>query len=1406
MPTAPTLMVALLTVLAVVPAIASSPGVMPADSKLYLYLNPGRLLSDVLWSFDARQFGGWVPHQHIAFGWPSGPWYWVAAHLQIPDWIAHRLWIAALFLLAGLGAARSARLLGLGWAGATIAALVVQLSPYTLAYASRTSVMLLPWAGLGWLLAATIQSSRHPGWRHPARAALIVLTIGAVNPTALAMVAPVPVLWLVHAAASRLVTWRAAVVVAARIGLGALGVSAWWIAMVVIQARYGAPVLRYSETLADVSSSATAPEVLRGLGYWLFYVRDQFGPATSAAARHLSSPVVVAASVVLPILGVWAMATTRWVHRGFTLAMVAVGVVLAVGVHPIDAPSPLMSLVVENDLALALRSSTRAVPMIALGFGLILGARLPLIGAAWSARHPRIARVRLGALVSLVLLVTLVNQPALWTRGLVDPLLSRDADPPAAWRAAATAADGRPSGFRTLQIPGAEFGSFRWGHTIDQPLVALGDRPLLTRDLLPLGSGPAMDLLYAFDDRLQLGTLPAGALAPVARLMGADIVWLTNDLAHERYLTVRPETLIGALDADTQVSLWANFGADKPWGLAPERVDVISLSDPAVGAAVPQVMLWEVSDPVPVIRARTRSVAIAGSGDGIIDAAGAGLISGHELLLVAAEATPAELAAAERLIITDSPRERPRHWRSSQDVLGATRARDPDLQPLTPGPGDEQLPAGAHLVVTAEQLGPVRATASAYGEPFAYLPEMRPAMAIDGDLSTAWRVGGRSDPRGERLRLWFAEAPTHLRLVQPSGGRWIEEVVLEFLRGDASHPPRTVTLDARSHDAPGQVVDLPDLRPGPAGAVGIDIVITAVSDGPPEAVGFAAVAEIASTEFLVLPDAPRHHHPVVVLTRDRVDPRLMHRSDPEPFLHREFALPAADASSDGNGDDRRDWMLTAQISLDARSSDEELALHLPTAAVASTRLRGVVAARGHSAVDGDPRTAWISDMDAGMGARLEILDLTAPIDRLRIEQAEGEFSRITEVVVRGAGPDGRPTEMRVPVDAAEIALPSTLGPGPLEMEVTGLTARTLIDPRDARVRTAPIAITEIHLPRSVRVQDPEPMPDCIPDLLTLNGQSLGLRVGRDLGQATACTPLAMGPGRHRLSSQASAVRPGLLVDQVVLQPTVAAATAPIGSGPVVTVREGGRVHRLVEIHGCADGCWVVLGEGFSPAWSAHAEGRDLGPGRLVDGMATGWYLPADNGAATRRLVEFRWTAQRPLTMGFALSAVMIVLCGWWARPARGRTRSTPTASASLVAAHPAAHRLSQLTWAPPVIGLSRHGAHTWGRAALWILAAGAFVGPWWMVPAAALSALQIGGLRGRIPEVSALGGVVLGYGVWAMQWLRRAPAADLAWPAALAESHGLMMFAIVTLVVALWPDPAEPQREPQATLEGVERR
>ena len=142
--------------LAYVPALRSSPGRMPADTKLYLYLDPGRLISDAPWTFDGRQFAGWVPHQVIAYLWPQGPWYWLGETVGLPDWVAHRLWLGTLFLAAGTGVLWLARRLGLAWPPRSPRRSSTSSRRTCLPYVSRTSAMLLPWAGLGWIVGLTV--------------------------------------------------------------------------------------------------------------------------------------------------------------------------------------------------------------------------------------------------------------------------------------------------------------------------------------------------------------------------------------------------------------------------------------------------------------------------------------------------------------------------------------------------------------------------------------------------------------------------------------------------------------------------------------------------------------------------------------------------------------------------------------------------------------------------------------------------------------------------------------------------------------------------------------------------------------------------------------------------------------------------------------------------------------------------------------------------------------------------------------------------------------------------------------------------------------------------------------------------------------------------------------------------
>ena len=105
--------VAVLGALAYVPPLLTAPGVVAADTKQYLYLDPGRLMATAASLWDPSTYGGWVTHQTIGYLWPLGPWYWTMQHLGVPDWVAQRLWIGTLIFAAATGVLALGRLLGL---------------------------------------------------------------------------------------------------------------------------------------------------------------------------------------------------------------------------------------------------------------------------------------------------------------------------------------------------------------------------------------------------------------------------------------------------------------------------------------------------------------------------------------------------------------------------------------------------------------------------------------------------------------------------------------------------------------------------------------------------------------------------------------------------------------------------------------------------------------------------------------------------------------------------------------------------------------------------------------------------------------------------------------------------------------------------------------------------------------------------------------------------------------------------------------------------------------------------------------------------------------------------------------------------------------------------------------------
>jgi len=1383
--------VVVISLLAYVPALTAAPGRMPSDSKLYVYLNPGRFLTDNVSSFDPRQFAGWVPHQHIAYLWPTGPWFWVFDRIGLPDWVAHRLWIGTLLLLAGLGVRWMARLVGLTVTAALVAALVYQLSPYILPYVSRTSVLLLPWAGLGWIVGLTVLAAQRGRWRYPAAIALVVFTVGAVNATALAMIIPAPALWLVHAVWRRDITWRRAVATAARTSVLCVAVSLWWIAMLVIQGRSGADVLAYSESLRSVSFTSTATEVARGLGYWLFYIRDSYAATTTASIDHLISLRIIAIGFALLAACLIGLVATSWVHRRFAALLVAAGVVLGVGVHPIDDPSPVMKLLLgdgEGGLALALRSSTRATPVMLLGLALGAGA---LVAATQRLSIPirrgsTLRRLRVGSVVAVTIaLLAVLNLPAMRSGGFVDPALERDQDPPQAWIDAAARLDELPDGFRVLQLPGSEFGSYQWGYTVDQPLPALTERPLLTRDLLPLGSPAAMDLIFALDDRFQDGVAHVAAIAPVARLLGADTVWIVNDISYDRFELPRPEivddllTGEGAVDAGLVAP--ERFGTPVPMGAVAERIDEQALGDARIGRSLSPVALVGIEDPVPTVRVKDTTIVLSGSGDGIVDAAAAGLIDGSELILYSASLDEAELIAAlddaAGLVVTDSNRDRAHHWRSSQDVTGFTETGGPDAGVLRFESGDQRLAVfdstEQDTQTTALQVGPVVAVASSYGEPFAYLPEHRAVMAIDGDPSTSWLVADRAQAAGESIQLDVAETVDHITLRQPDtaiGARSITGIRLDI----DGRESLDVVLDARSLSGDGQRIDVDPTR----GRSTITVTITSTDDQRPPigaaigAVGFSTIdLGLAPTLEVVRPPSdatnalqPDSQVPIsLAFTRLRTDPTDRWRSDPESVMTRGFELP---------GD--RSFEPDITLRLDRRLDSQQLALLLGEPVTDTGHLTGFPTARGAAALDGDPSTSWITPFGRAVESALT-LQGSGTTTTIELTQPDGSFSPVT--ALRLIDPAGT-IEVTVAPGGATIDLPRPLDLSNVTVEIAATDERTTIDRRFGEPVGLPAAISELTFDgRSPGVR-PRPMIEatCREDLIALDGVPVPVSysVATDLAlqggaiEATPCQPqVDLDRGDHLLTTAAGTAS-GFDVDQVAfVESDVDDGFVAAGIDPTTTiVSTADRLRRTVEVPACPQGCWLVLGEGYNAAWSASSDRNDLGPPRLVDGNANGWWIEPSTTATT---VEISWTAQRPLTLALGASLIAVLaMIGLIVADRRRADDEQPSAA-------PASF--------DPIGGAWPRRAAI-ATALTTIVAAGLLIGWWWMLPAALANIVPVLLRRSRILGWIGVT-IVLGVGAVVVVVVRNErPFPGAGWPIRFEWLHGWTLLGILLIAGA----------------------
>ena len=968
-------------------------------------------------------------------------------------------------------------------------------------------------------------------------------------------------------------------------------------------------------------------------------------------------------SFAIPLVALCSLAFLRWRHRAYFLLLVVVGVVVGVGAWPYDDPSAYGRVFKwfagDTAAGLALRNTPRAVPLLVLGLA-------GLVAAGIAAVAPRLGSVAPTVVIGVLACLALMP---VWSNGFLARHLDRAETIPTYWQDAIAAMQREGNATRVLEIPGSEFAAYRWGDLIEPVTPGLMDRPYVARETLPSGSAASVNMLVALDHRIQDGTLEPNALAAFARLTNVGTVALRSDLEYERFDTPQPRLL------------WQQLVQPEPSGLSPPRafgpgtrnraaaslpaIDALALRIPPDAANPPAVALFDVHGAIPIVHTAPtqRPVLVAGDGEGIVDAAAAGLIDGRSLVLESASLSAAKLTqqlhAGADLVLTDSNRRRNQQFfRGIRDNSGYTERAGQDSSDaefrLDPFP---QSTDTTRTVV--EQHG---GTVDASGY---VTPSDRPAKAVDGNPRTAWLVDG--DVVGQHITIHADHPQTidHVTLTQPTTGQFdrsISEVKLTFDHGE----PLTVALGPSSLTPTGQTIPF-----APRTATSVDVEISAVNQPSAEilnAVGFTEVGfgDTRISETVRLPldlstgaaHAAAGHRLDVVLSRLRNEPSR--RLDEELNLDRRFVLP-----------DARSFLLSGVARIEPNASDPVLDTALGTTApgtqfTSSGHLQGDADARASRAFDHDPTTAWTPTMGDSSGSWIDVtLPAAETVDHLNLAVVADRLHSVPAQVTLVA--DGVPARTLPVPPVANAPRDGTVKTLDLRFDpVTGTNFRIQFDAATPHLaatapgfgpQTLPISIAEAGLPGVPIPASPATIDTgCRTDLVTVDGHpfpvairgaSSAARTGLAVVACTAALPLAQG-GHTVATSQG--LTNGFDVDRLVLTSDTAGRPAPLTPAGAPISESGARV-RVVDstadsyhLSVRTDGqpFWLVLGQSHNDGWEATVDGHSLGSSQLVNGFANGWTVHP--GRAGTIDVVLRWTPQRTVWIGLGVSVFALVAC------------------------------------------------------------------------------------------------------------------------------------------------------------------
>ena len=171
-----------LAAFAFVIALGQRPGQATSDTKISLQVDPVGFLGHVAAAWSPTEDLGHVQGgQYGGYLFPMGPFFALGRLAGLSPWLVQRLWLGAVLALAAWGTVRllDALLDRPRGIAHVVAGLLLLLNPYVAVFAARTSVTLLGYAALPWLLLCVHRGLRAPrSWWWPAAFAIAVACTG----------------------------------------------------------------------------------------------------------------------------------------------------------------------------------------------------------------------------------------------------------------------------------------------------------------------------------------------------------------------------------------------------------------------------------------------------------------------------------------------------------------------------------------------------------------------------------------------------------------------------------------------------------------------------------------------------------------------------------------------------------------------------------------------------------------------------------------------------------------------------------------------------------------------------------------------------------------------------------------------------------------------------------------------------------------------------------------------------------------------------------------------------------------------------------------------------------------------------------------------------------------------------